>query len=307
MKSVFALVVVAGLVSHGFAQTKSGENVAATVNGETIRLDEVDSALKTYFTTDAPLTTEQTKRLRDAILDELIDERLVMQFLAQNGPAIPPADIEKMMQALTASLRKQNKTLAMYFQENGQTEQQVRENWTRVLQMQRLVERQATEAELKKYYEAHRDVFENVKLRVSHIVIRLNSEATPSERASAIAKLNRIRDEITKGELDFAAAARKHSICPSARTGGDLGLISRADSALGETFAAAAFALEIGAVSQPVETEQGIHLIKAIEKKPGTPTTFEKSIDHVRAVYTEEVRRNLIAKLRATAKIQRSP
>lgn len=302
-RRTLALALLVGILSPVVAETKT-ENVAATVNGETVRLDEVDAALKRLSPVDAPLTATQTKRLRAEVLDELVDERLLAQFLKQHGPTIPPADVEKYMQGLTASLRKQRKTMADHLRETGRTEAQVRESWTRVLQFQKLIDARATDAELKKYFADHKDVFENATVRVSHIVVRLGESATPAERAAATEKLARLRKEIAAGSLDFPAAAKKHSTCPSARDGGDLGFISRKDSAVDEAFAAAAFALKVGDVSEPVETELGLHLIRATDRKAGTPTTYEKCADRVRDLYAEDVRRSLLAKLRTDATIR---
>ncbi len=285
------------------AETKP-ENVAATVNGEVVRLDEVDAALKRALPADAPLTAAQAKRLRAEILDELVDERLLVQFLARSGPKVPPADLERAMQGLQASLKKRGKTLAEHLRDVGQTEAQLREQWTRTLQLQRMIDARATEAELRKYFADHRDAFENATVRAAHIVVRLGPTATPGERAAATEKLVALRAALVKGEIDFAAAARKHSVCPSAKAGGDLGEIARKDSIVDEAFAAAAFALKIGDVSEPVETEMGLHLIRVTDRKAGTPTTFEKSIERVRDLYAEDVRRSMLEKLRKDARIQ---
>ncbi len=303
-RHIIALALNLSFAPILLAQSKPAENVAATVNGEVVRLDEVDAALKRVSPVDAPLTAAQAKRLRAEILDELVDERLLAQFLAQHGPKVPPADIERYMQGLTASLRKQKRTLADHLRETGQTEQQVRETWTRVLQLQRLIEGQSTEAELKKYFEEHRAAFENATVRVSHIVIRLGESATPGDRAAASAKLAKLRTDIVNGTLDFAAAARKHSVCPSAKDGGDLGFIARKDTTVDEAFAAAAFALKVGEVSEPVETDLGLHLLRATERKAGMPITYDKAADRVRDLYAEEVRKNLLAKLRKDATVQ---
>lgn len=277
---------------------------AATVNGEVIRLDEVDAMLKRHSPIDAPLTAAQAKQLRAEVLNDLIDLRLLEQFLKQHGPAVPPADVDKYMKALAASLKKQKKTLADHLKETGQTEQQVRDGWTRVLQLQKLIDQKTTDAELKKYFDANREFFDGVQVRVSHVVIRLGANAPAGERAAAADKLQKLRAEIAAGALDFAAAAKKHSVCPSARTGGDIGFITRKDAIVDEPFAAAAFAMKVGEVSDVVACDDGLHLIRATERKPGTPTTFEKAREQVRDVYAEELRQNLIAKLRADAKIE---
>ncbi len=305
-RGIVAFVMVIGFATTLFAQAKptAPPGVAATVNGEPIRLDEVDAMLKRHSPVDAPLTAAQARHLRADVLNDLIDLQLLTQFLAQHGPKIPPADLDKYMQGVAAGLRKQKKTLAEHLKETGQTEQQVRDGWARVLQLQKLIDGKTTDAELKKYFEANRAVFENATVRVSHVVVRLGPASTAGERAAAHDKLKQLRLDILAGKIDFATAAKKHSVCPSARTGGDLGFITRKDGIVDEPFAAAAFGLKPNEISDVVACDDGLHLILMTARKAGTPVAFEKVADQVRDVYADEIRLSLLAKLRKDAKIE---
>lgn len=49
------------------------------------------------------------------------------------------------------------------------------------------------------------------------------------------------------------------SDCSSAKRGGDLGLFGR--GAMQKPFEDAAFALKVGGLSQPVDTDSGVHII----------------------------------------------
>jgi len=104
--------------------------------------------------------------------------------------------------------------------------------------------------------------------------------------------------------ITFADAAKKYSICPTAPKGGELGVIGRRDGVVDEAVAQAAFALKVGEISQPVETDYGVHLVRVAERKAGTPVTFEKVSDLVRECYAGDVRQSLVAVLRQKATIQ---
>jgi NIMA-interacting peptidyl-prolyl cis-trans isomerase 1 len=57
----------------------------------------------------------------------------------------------------------------------------------------------------------------------------------------------------------FAALAKVHSDCSSARAGGDLGPFGR--GAMQKPFEDAAFSLKVGEISGVVDTDSGVHII----------------------------------------------
>ena len=91
-----------------------------------------------------------------------------------------------------------------------------------------------------------------MKIRASHILVKTEEEA---------------KDLLKKLEdgADFGELAQEYSLCPSKRDGGDLSFFGR--GMMVKPFEDAAFALEVGQVSEPVETQFGWHLIKLTDKK----------------------------------------
>jgi parvulin-like peptidyl-prolyl isomerase len=278
-------------------------NVAATVNGELIRLDQVDSVVR-RMPVRGPLTDGQARRLRREVVEDMIDDVLLRQFLRQHGPKVDRAEVEKHFRGLAATLQRQGKSLAEFYRETGQTEAQVRDTWATMYQFQKYADEQAKGADLRKYFETNRDFFDGTTVRVSHIVARVGPSAPPGDRIAARERLTAIRADVLAEKLTFAEAAKKYSIDPSAPTGGDLGFIGRRDGIVDEAVAQAAFALKVGEVSQPVETDYGFHLVRVAERKPGAAVTFEKVSDLVRECYAGDVRQSLVAVLRQKATIQ---
>ena len=105
-----------------------------------------------------------------------------------------------------------------------------------------------------------------------------------------------------KGGGDFAKLAAEKSIGPSKANGGELGFLGRGDVA--EPFADAALSLEIGQISDPVETDFGWHVIQVSEKRKREAPSFEQVEGEIRQ---HEARRHFLAlidELKKDAKIE---
>ena len=108
-----------------------------------------------------------------------------------------------------------------------------------------------------------------------------------------------------KGGGDFAALAKQYSKDPSgAQQGGDLGFFKK-DEMVPE-FAAAAFALQPGQVSQePVHSQFGWHVILLVERRRAEAPSFEQARDELRQKMIQEGVQKAVAKARAAASVEK--
>lgn len=105
-------------------------------------------------------------------------------------------------------------------------------------------------------------------------------KASPEEKAKVRKKMEELR-KLIKGGADFAQLAEKNSVDKgSAVKGGDLDFFARGQMV--PAFEKAAFALGEGQVSDIVETQFGLHLIKVIEKKAATKLRFDQAENDLR-------------------------
>jgi peptidyl-prolyl cis-trans isomerase D len=140
--------------------------------------------------------------------------------------------------------------------------------------------KQAHEKEIKDYYEANRFVYQQPeRIRARQLLLKVAPEATPEQKAKAMERAQALRKEIEGGK-DFAEVAKASSEDPGTKDrGGDLGWVERGNWE--PALATAAFALEPGQVTQPVETKYGIHLVKVEEKKPAQDKKLEEVQDEI--------------------------
>lgn len=270
--------------------------IVATVGGEPIPLAKVDAFIRDKLKI-ALLPDDQLRELRTQVASDMVDELLLKQFLHKEAPKVEPAEIDKYVAAFSKNLTLRGKTLAGFLGETNQTEAELRDAWTTVLMLNGYVKKTGTEEQLKQYYQANKAYFDRVEVKVRHILVRAEAQPLPGVREAALKKIQGLRADILAGRLDFATAAKLHSQCPSAVDGGDLGYIPR-KGMLDEKLSAAAFTLKAGDISDVIETDLGYHLVQATDRKPGTPSDFEKCIDDVRDAMAEDLRVDLMRRLR---------
>lgn len=92
----------------------------------------------------------------------------------------------------------------------------------------------------------------STEIRASHILVKTEKEAMD------------LYNEIKDGKISFEDAAMENSLCPSGQVGGDLGFFGK--GMMVKPFEDAAFSLETGDLSNPVQTQFGWHLIKVTDK-----------------------------------------
>ena len=141
--------------------------------------------------------------------------------------------------------------------------------------------------EAEKYYADHKDKFkieEQVKAR--HILVRVDENAPEADVAKAMESVKKAQADLKAGK-SFEDVAAKYTEDPSGtQTGGDLGWFGR--ERMVKAFEDAAFSLEKGAVSEPVRTQFGFHLIKVEDRKAAGFETFEDVANDIKAAIAQD-------------------
>ena len=182
------------------------------------------------------------------------------------------------------------------------TEQQVREFYTNNTESFRVPERvrlhyvsyapedfesdaSVSEDEVLDFYNTHKDdrFTEEKQVQVRHILFSLADGVSDERKAATRSTAHGILERARKGE-DFAALAEEYSQdTGTASNGGDLGFFGR--GRMVKPFEEAAFGMEVGQVSDLVETTFGFHIIKVEAIQPERIKPLEEVADTV----TEEL------------------
>lgn len=161
------------------------------------------------------------------------------------------------------------------------------------LELRQAAQKAVTDEAMRKVYdEAVKGMAAEEEVHARHILVE------KEEDAKAIAAE-------AKGGADFAELAKKKSTEPgAAESGGDLGYFTK-DQMVPE-FSEAAFKLDKGKVSDPVKSQFGWHVIKIEDKRKKPIPPFDQVKGQLQTFVVRKSQSDLVTKLRASAKIERT-
>jgi len=244
--------------------------VAAKVGSTSISTREVAYEVRRAIAGQT-LPDPVRQHLEAQALQQLVDRRVVLDHLDREGQAASNQEVEQAMLRLAGQLTRQKKTLAMHLDQLGIDESSLRAQFAWQITWRKYLEKYFTDENLQKYFDKHHRDFDGTQLQVAHILFKVDPKNPQASLQAALEQARKVRQEITSGKLTFAAAAAQHSAAPTAKQGGDIGLISRRDP-MPESFSRVAYALDKGELSEPAETEFGVHLITVLDIVPGQKT-----------------------------------
>jgi parvulin-like peptidyl-prolyl isomerase len=229
---------------------------------------------------------------------------VLLASLAQNGrPAATPSEKRKVAEQFGELETMAKEARKRMLDQSPETKQMISvqtDNVLASLLAKKITEEaQFTDLDLRAYYNAHKEEFEEAK--GNHILIRFKGSTValkPNEKdltePEALAKAQEIRSKLVAG-ADFAALAKAESDdAGSAGKGGDLGTFRHKQMVA--PFDEAAFTVPIGQVSEPVRTNFGYHLIKISSR---TAKTFEDAKPEIEKQLKPKIVKEEVDKIKA--------
>ncbi|KAA5598979.1 peptidylprolyl isomerase [Blastochloris sulfoviridis] len=257
-----------------FGETPAADPLVARVDGVEIRQSDLALAEETLGKTVPP----QDDAKREYLISFLSD-MVILAKAAQSRNIADEADMQRRMTFM------RNKALM-----------------DRILEV--TGDEAVTDDTVRKAYE---DVILSApaepELHLRSILFRFPDPNNEAEVKAAEDKAKAAIKRIAKGE-DFVAVAKAMTENPAGKeTGGDMGYMTRGQ--MGQEYADVAFKLEKGAVSAPIKTQFGWHVIRVEDQRTRKPLEFETVRDRLEVVVARKAQIELINKLRAETKIER--
>jgi len=255
-------------------------HIVAEVDGDAITVAEFTTEffplVEGYDTPPSDQEQEALKNLKEALLDQLIEKRVILHEAPNMGITVSDEELEEVLTSIQRDYPEGG------FEEVVQDEASLL-RWKEQLRQRLLIEKvisrvsQVTspidERTMRQYYEKHREEFVVAEqVRVRQIVVKDREDAE-----SILRKLKR-------GD-PFDELARRYSSGLEAEEGGDLGFFGHGE--MPEEFDVA-FSLQEGEISDIVQSPYGYHIFQVVAKGGQSELDFAQVKDQIRSMITRE-------------------
>jgi len=293
-----AALLACGRFGEKPAKGKEGPRPVAVVNGEPITREAVQREL-IHARAAGGEGEAPDAALRRRLVDDLVDRTLLLQQARTRSIAVGQDQVER------AFLRLRAEYPGTHFDDLLAEERMSEAELKAGLKDQLTVEKlffdevfprvTVSDSDVERFYTEHAEEFEQPEqVHAFQIVVKTKEEA------------QKAREQLKRRPQDFADTARRTSIAPEGRQGGDLGWFGRG-SGMPEVFDLC-FKLPLNTLSEVTPSPYGFHLFKVVGRRPPARRPFaeargaiaERLLREKRAASQEEY----LATLRSHAHIE---
>lgn len=271
---IVVLVAVLLMVSYGLNaqnEAKVIDKVVAVIGGNIILKSDLETQI-TSLRAQGLLVDENTKC---ELMEELLFQKLLLHQAILDSVVVSDDEVEgeldRRMNYFISQIGSEKKLEEYYKKSILEIKEELKGNIKDQMISQRMNGQitsgtEVTPKEVKTFFNSlHKDSVPTIESEVQYAQILFNAKESVEARQSAKDKIAGFRKRIIAGE-SFSTLAILYSEDPgSAKKGGELGFMGRAE--LVPEFSLVAFKLKNKAVSEVIETEFGFHIMQLIERR----------------------------------------
>jgi peptidyl-prolyl cis-trans isomerase SurA len=269
---IFVAVLIFSCIITGnlSAQDKTVDQIVAVIGSNVILKSDIEAV---YLQNQAQGVTSDGD-MKCEILENLLVEKLM----------VAEAELDTLIKVTDSQINQQLDQRIQYFIQHLGSEKEVENYFKKPIvelkselkdvinnellssQMKNKILENAkvTPSEVRYFFKnLPEDKIPMIKTQYEYSQITFIPQITEVEENAIKEKLRDIKRRVESGE-NFSMFAVLYSDCPSAKAGGDLGYFGKAT--MDPAFAAAAFALKPGQLSNVVKSEAGYHIIQMTDK-----------------------------------------
>ena len=296
MSRLFLLLAFVGL---GSAHAAVVDRVAAVVNDEIVTLSEVYELGREFIAQRTESEPDNPQARRDAeleVLDSIVRRRLVAQEMKRLELEVTEVEVDRAIDDVARRYGVERAKVREEVERNGvpwtQYRAEIRESirdqkFTQAIIRPRIAE---NEDEIK---DAYRRMSQGADapqvVELGAIFMGFDAKKGDAGKAGVIARAKAALARINKGE-DFAKVSGELDEGPYGANGGLMGTYKQGE--LVDILNGPAFAVEIGGVSEPIVTQQGVFLLKIRKREKAALRSYDEVRDEIAAqVYEGHIAR----------------
>lgn len=268
---ILCLLILSGFSLKAQDEGKVIDKVIAIVGGEVL----LQSTLETQFASIRAQGNIVDEATKCEIAEEMLFQKLLVHQASVDSVVVADEEVEgeinRRLSYFIAQIGSEKK-LEQYYKKSMA---EIKDEFRIVVKEQMIAQRMQgritsnisiTPKEVKAFYNRiPEDSIPQIESEVEYAQLVFYAKESNEEKEAARARIEAIRDRIIKGE-DFATLAILYSEDEgSAKKGGEIGFMGRAE--LVSAYSAVAFKLKNTAVSEIVQSEFGFHIIQLIERR----------------------------------------
>jgi peptidyl-prolyl cis-trans isomerase SurA len=252
------------------------DRVVAVVNNEVItradlnnRTQMATAQLKSQGTPPPPRDV-----LERQVLERLISTSVQLQFAKETGLRVDDTELDRALARIAAENKLELQGLRAALEKDGIPFEKFREDIRDEIVMARLREREVdnrivvTESEIDNFISTQQTQTERGdEYNLAHILVTVPENASPEQIQARRARVDQALSQLKSG-ADFRQVAASFSDAPDALQGGAMGW--RDASRLPSLFLEAVKTMAPGAVSAPLRSANGFHILMLVERRGST-------------------------------------
>ncbi|MCL2104279.1 MAG: peptidylprolyl isomerase [Kiritimatiellaeota bacterium] len=260
------------------------------VNGQIIPEEAVQFEFERLvrFYTEHGWSQEQIKgnlpELVEQAQQQAVGAKLLLDEAARLDIPVSEAEVDKQIEGVVEQVGGHDAFVrALEAQQTSET--RFREQMRQGKRVDKLVAQatagvdEPTENDIENYFAEHQAEFtKGDRVLAQHILITPDGDSDHA-RQEARGKINAILERV-RGGASFGDEAAAHSMCPSGQEGGSLGWFGR--GMMVPEFDKAVFTMNVGDVSDVIETPFGYHIILKTDHETGGDVSFDDVREQIR-------------------------
>jgi len=286
---VATLLLVFAATATASAAAEVIDRIVAVVNEDIILLSELRERMAPFVQRirsqgyDLEKERKMIFKVREEMLDRLVDEKLTDQEIERNDIQVEEAQIDNTIETIKKTNAFTDEDLRRFLEQQNMTMEQYRDKIREQVLRSRLVNYEVkskiviTDEEIQNYYDSHPELYGGkTRYHLRNILMTVPENPTDEEKETVSARMQILRTRIQQGE-SFADLAEAFSQSPTARDGGDLGEFEK--ETLAPRIQAALEGLKPGDTTEVLDTDAGFQIfyLEAINRSEGKPLESVKA------------------------------